>query len=37
MEHVIAAPIDGTVSKVFFEAGSLVNDGVALLEVEPKA
>ncbi len=37
MEHTIAAPSDGTVKKVKFAAGELVDEGVELVEFEPAA
>lgn len=35
MEHSIVAPCDGVVTKLMFETGSIVSDGVSLAEVEP--
>jgi 3-methylcrotonyl-CoA carboxylase alpha subunit len=34
MEHAIAAPADGVVSRVHFAAGDLVDEGVELLTLE---
>ena len=35
MEHAIAAPADGVVSRVCFAAGDLVDEGALLLEMVP--
>ena len=35
MEHTIAAPQDGRVSAIHFQAGEQVNEGVELLRLEP--
>ncbi|MDG2285529.1 MAG: acetyl-CoA carboxylase biotin carboxyl carrier protein subunit, partial [Alphaproteobacteria bacterium] len=34
MEHTIAAPSDGVVSEVHYQAGDLVEEGADLLEFE---
>jgi 3-methylcrotonyl-CoA carboxylase alpha subunit len=35
MEHVIAAPSDGTVTAVLVSAGQQVESGAALLRIDP--
>jgi 3-methylcrotonyl-CoA carboxylase alpha subunit len=34
MEHVIKAPTDGTIEKVFFKVGDTVAEGKALLQLD---
>jgi 3-methylcrotonyl-CoA carboxylase alpha subunit len=34
MEHTIAAPRDGVVAEIFFNAGDLVSEGAELLTLE---
>jgi biotin carboxyl carrier protein len=35
MEHMITAPVNGIVQKVFFSAGDIVQEGAPLAEVQP--